>query len=355
MKAHSAAPRRSAGRSHELVALLRQRRRLLILTHTNPDPDSLGSAVGLREFAARTVGLESTFGLCGRIMRAENQEMVRQLAIEMVPLDALDLPTYDCVAVLDSQPGFGHTFIPAGVKVDIVIDHHMGSDAAPAGIEAPFVDVRQDAGATSSVVTEYLMEAGIEPSSAAATALLYGIRTDTADLSRNVSDLDLRAHDFLFPLADRGRLRAIARPHLPRVYYQTLKEALSKVRIYGRVVMCSIGRTPNAEMVAEVADLLLRMHDVDAVFVGGLSGTTYYLSVRTEVGSGDAWSLIKEAMHDEVGSFGGHGSVAGGSITLPDSEARTLRRLERRLERNILRATGETGTTPCSLRSIEED
>jgi nanoRNase/pAp phosphatase (c-di-AMP/oligoRNAs hydrolase) len=360
MKAQSAAPRRLEGRGHELLALLKSRQRLLVLTHTNPDPDSLGGAVGLRQFAERAAGIPSTFGLRGRIMRAENQEMVRQLGIEMVPIDKLDLPSFDCVAVVDSQPGFGHTFIPPGVTVDIVVDHHMGSDAAGSEAPAPmpaaqFVDVRQDAGATSSVVTEYLMDLGLTPSQEVATALLYGIRTDTADLSRNVSDLDLRAHDFLFPLADRARLRAIARPDLPLPYFIALREALSRVRLYGHVILCSMGRTPSAEMVAEVADLLLRMQGITAVFCGGLNGTTYHLSVRTEVGSGDAWRLIRDAMAGEEGTFGGHGSVAGGSITLPDAEVRTLKRLERRLERNILRCTGVTGVTANQLRSAAED
>lgn len=354
MKAQPAI-RRHGSRSHELLSLLRSRRRLLVLTHTNPDPDALGSAVGLREFADRAAGLSSTFGLSGRIMRAENQEMVRILGIDMTMLEDLDPGEFDCIAVLDSQPGFGHTTIPAGATPDIVIDHHMGGEPTRSPVTATFLDVRHDVGATSSVVTEYFMDSGLVPSVEAATALLYGIKTDTADLSRNVNELDLRAHDFLFPHADRARLRAIARPRLPRAYFQTLKEALTKVRIYGSVVLCSIGRTPSAEMVAEVADLLLRMDDVVTVFCGGLSGNTYYLSVRTEVGGANAWNLIRAAMEGEVGSFGGHGSVAGGSIVLPDGDTRTLKRLERRLERNILRSTGEEGTTAGSLRNVDDD
>lgn len=328
MKVQTAA-RRARGRCQELLAVLRSRRRLLVLTHTNPDPDSLGSAVGLRELADRAAGLPSTFGLTGTILRAENQEMVRLLEIEMEPLAGLDLTQFDCVAVVDSQPGFGHTQIPPELRIDVIIDHHVGADAVQVHQGVRFVDVRQDAGATSSVITEYFIDAGLVPSTEAATALLYGIKTDTADLSRNVSDLDLRAHDFLFPYADRPRLRSIARPRLSPTYFQTLRQALSKVRIYGPVVLCSLGRAPNGELVAEVADLLLRMENVNVVFCGGLAGNTYYLSVRTEVGCGDAWRLIRDAMDGESGTFGGHGAVAGGNIVLPDGDARTLKRLER--------------------------
>jgi nanoRNase/pAp phosphatase (c-di-AMP/oligoRNAs hydrolase) len=143
-------------------------------------------------------------------------------------------------------------------------------------------------------------------------------------------------------------LAAITNPSLPVAYFRTLKDALSKVRLYDGLTLCSLGRTTSAEMVAEVADLLLRMEGVRAVFCGGLIGQSYYVSVRTEVG-GDAWGLIKAGMETEDGSCGGHGSVAGGSITIDCADSRTLRRLERRLERNVLKAMGVSGSNAVKL------
>lgn len=340
---------RLRGRTEVLQDLLRGRRRLLVLTHTNPDPDSLGAAMGLRQFAELSAGVPGTLALSGKILRAENQEMVRQLAIDMVPLQDLDLGTFDCVALVDTQPGFGHTIVPAGLRVDIVIDHHVCSEQNVVAYDAPFIDVRSEIGATSSLVASYFLDARLRPNRDVATALLYGINTDTAELSRNVSDLDLRAHDFLFPLADRTKLVAITRPRLPPAYFQTLREALSKVRIYKHLALCSLGRTASAEMVAEVADLLLRMQGVQAVFCGGLVGETFYVSVRTELGPCDAWTLIRSAIGNEQASYGGHGSVAGGSIQLGSSDLRAMKRLERRLERNILRSMGIEGATAQKL------
>lgn len=340
------------GRTEALLALLRGKKRLLVLTHNNPDPDSLGSGMGLRYFATVAGQVESHFALSGRILRAENQEMVAQLGIEMTPLEQIRPGDYDCVALVDTQPGFGHTIVPEGCKVDIVIDHHLGDDPTKIGNE-PFRDVRCDVGATSSLVSTYFREAGFVPSREVATALCYGIKTDTADLSRNVSELDLRAYDFLFPHVDRQKLVAITRPQLPAAYFQTLKEALRKVRRYQHVALCSLGQIGSAEMVAEVADLLLRMEGIRAVFCGGLVDCSYYVSVRTEL-NGDAWKLIADAMKGEKGTFGGHGSVAGGSILLPCGDTRTLRRLERRLERNILRSVGVEGANATGLGDIDE-
>src|SRR5262245_281729 len=344
----AAAVARPLGVTEALLALLRGKRRLLVLTHNNPDPDSLGSGMGLRHFAAQAAQVDSVFGLSGKILRAENQEMVAQLGIQMVPVDELDIARFDCVALVDTQPGFGHTIVPPGCRVDIVIDHHVGDEANGHLAPATFRDVRCDVGATSSLVATYFREAGFTPSRDVATALAYGIKTDTADLSRNVSEVDMRAFDFLGPLIDRQKLVAITRPRLPAAYFQTLKEALRKVRRYQHVALCSLGQIGSAEMVAEVADLLLRMEGLQAVFCGGLVDCTYYVSVRTELG-GDAWRLIADAMAGERGTFGGHGTVAGGSIQLPTGDTRSLARLEPPLERNILRSVGVEGANATGL------
>ena len=79
MKAHVV-----GSKSEQLFRLLASRKRLLLLTHTNPDPDSLGSAVGLAYLAKERFGIECRFGLSGRIMRAENKEMVRCLDIPLL-------------------------------------------------------------------------------------------------------------------------------------------------------------------------------------------------------------------------------------------------------------------------------
>lgn len=335
----------------ELFELLAGKQRLLVLTHTNPDPDSLASGLGLRYLVKERFGMDSAFALNGRIMRAENKEMVRCLDIDLTPMEDLRISNYDCLAVVDTQPGFGHTILPEGREIDIVIDHHVGPEEGYAR-QPTFVDVRTDIGATSSLVTHYLREAGLTPTQRVATALYYGIKTDTADLSRNVSQLDEDAYAYLGPMLDRSWLASISCPALPPAYFCALRQALNNVRVYENVVLCSLGKIQSPEMVAEVADLLLRIQGKDVVFCGGEVGDTYFVSVRTELGGVDAYSLIRDALGGE-GSFGGHGSVAGGSVRLPDETERTLKRLERRLERNILRCMGVEDVTVSGLNKSE--
>lgn len=322
---------------------MRGKKRLLLLTHTNPDPDSIASAMGIRHLVREKLGLESSFALCGRIMRAENQEMVKELGFDLTPLASLDLQTFDAAVLVDTQPGFGHTQLPEGRPVDVVIDHHVSPHFAPRGFQKPaFVDVRTEIGATSSMVTGYLMDAEVSVPPAIATGLFYGIQTDTADLARDAGPLDIQAYEFLVHKIDRTKLAAIRTPDVPLEYFRAFKAALNGIRIYGDLVLCTLGHTPSPEMVAEVADLLLRLRGVDTVFVGGLANGRYYLSVRTQRPGADAYPMIRGALRGE-GSFGGHGAVAGGNISLTDTTLRGLRRLERRLEKNILKTMGAEG------------
>lgn len=343
----------ATSRTQQLAAVLAGKRRLLVLTHKNPDPDSLGGVLGLREFAQQVAGVPSDFAVTGRILRAENQTMVRELGIAMRQLDEVDLTAYDCFALVDTQPGFTHTIIPADIHIDIVLDHHdsEGREARLRGVL--FADVRTDVGATSSLVAWHLLQAGIEPSREAATALCYGIKTDTGDLSRGVTGIDLAAHAYLFPFADRQALARIASPRLPLAYFQHLMDALGELRIYDGVALCSLGANVNPEMIAEVADLVIRLEGVRTVYCGGVTGDDYYISVRTAHG-GDAWQAIRLAMDGEKGSCGGHGPVAGGAIQLDDTSPRTWRRLERRLERNVLRGMGVSGANPIVLDRRED-
>ena len=90
---------------------------------------------------------------------------------------------------MDTQPGAGNNALPAGSEVTIVIDHHTWREPAAA---AAYVDVRPEAGATSTILTEYLQEAGLEPEPPLATVLFYGIKTDTRGLSRRTGRSHLR-------------------------------------------------------------------------------------------------------------------------------------------------------------------
>ncbi|QDU84091.1 putative manganese-dependent inorganic pyrophosphatase [Planctomycetes bacterium Pla163] len=312
------------------------RRRVAVLTHRNPDPDAMGACVGMR-MLLRELGFEAEVHTMGRIYRAENLAMIRELKFDFLAYEALDVDQVCGAVLVDTQPGFGHTFVPDDLPVLAVFDHHLGSNAeSEASREIPFKDVRLDVGATSSIVFSYLEAVGAELDTNTATALFCGVRYDTGDLSVDATDLDEEAYFHCLRRADREALSAIQRPRLPQSYYRELHRALRMARRFGPAVVGLLGQVENPESVAELADFFVRMHGCEWALVGGTYEGEYYLSLRTRLGGRDAYGILSVLLDGE-GSFGGHGRIAGGRVALGEAGKLGARRLERRIRTRVLR------------------
>lgn len=317
-------------------------RRVLVLTHRGPDPDALGACEGIRLLCRAAFELDAEVATVGRIHRAENLAMVRTLDLELFEYSTLDPARYVGALLVDTQPEFGHTVLPRDIPILAVFDHHVPPDRED--VDASGIahkDVRLGIGATSSIVYEYLRDAGVELDERTASALFCGVRYDTADLSRNAAALDEEAYYETFRRSDRAAIAAIAHPPLPRDYYRELSRALTVARQHGPLVIALLGRVDNPEFVAEMADFLLRMKGVSWVVVGGEYETTYVLSLRTDYAFGNAYPLIARVL-DGRGSFGGHGHIAGGRIDLDDPGDAALAELERSLRKNALAVLGSS-------------
>ena len=79
----------------------------LILTHDNPDPDALASAVLLCNLLRRAFKQRATAAYGGIVGRAENREMVRSLHLEISHIRHLSLKRYQRFALVDTQPRTG--------------------------------------------------------------------------------------------------------------------------------------------------------------------------------------------------------------------------------------------------------
>ncbi len=332
-------------------------RRLLVLTHRSPDPDGLGACEGMRFLCGERFGHAVDVATVGRIHRAENLAMVRALELDLLDYNQLDLTGYFGVVLVDSQPQFGHTVVPDELPMLAVFDHHVPPDSG-AALEVPHQDVRLGVGASSSIVFEYLRDAGGEFDPKTASALFCGVRYDTADLSRNGSPLDEEAYFETFRRCDRNAIAQIAHPSLPRDYYTDLHAALAVARQYGSLVIALLSRVSHPEFVAEMADFFLRMKGCSWVLVGGAyqeNGTgSYVLSLRTDYSFGHAYPLMKRIL-DGKGSFGGHGHIAGGRIPLDDLGESTIACVERELRKNALAILGngeEDGGLPLDGREL---
>ena len=296
----------------------------LILTHDNPDPDALAAAIGLRDLLAAETGLKLTLGYGGTIGRAENRVLVSSLGSPFTLIRPSELADFDHVALVDSQPGAGNTMVADGFPVDIVIDHHPRRTWSPA---SPWTDVRPNAGSTASIVYTYLLDRRTPISKALATALVYGIVTDTMDLGRDSTPLEYGAYVDLLPRCDLTTLGRIRRPDLPREHFCSLHQALEDALVYeDRLITVALDEMPWPDFPAEIADLLMRIHGVECSFCTGRCENGLRVSLRTRRGKAVATTLLLKVMNG-LGTAGGHAHMAGGSIEIEgDVDARTFGR-----------------------------
>ena len=336
---------KTSERLSRLAELLRGRQSMLIVMQDNPDPDAIAAAVALRELANRLGGVACSIAHGGTIGRAENRELVQYLGLNLRRLPDLYPGDFDLVALVDTQPGTGNNSLPPGFVPHIVIDHHPFRRATRG---VPLTDVRGRYGATSTILWEYLVEAHITPDVPLATALLYGIGSDTQDLGREATQADLRAHEALFPLANKRMLGQIQRGQVPDAYYQMLLKGLTGALLCGNAIVSGLGDVDNPDMVGEVADLLLRHERAQWSLCYGFHEGQTLFSIRTIDGARRA-DEVAHHVASHVGTSGGHAAMAGGQIPLRTDSPRRRTRLERLIRDRFFAVLGLDGQTCARL------
>lgn len=302
-----------------LLDWVRGRGKIVIVVHDNPDPDCLASALALRHLFVMKLNRESVVTFSGIIGRSENIAMAHELQIPLTPLGMVDLADYNVICMLDTQPGTGNNAVPAEARVDLVIDHHPLRDRTR---ECRWVDVREEYGVTATILYEYLIAQQVPISTKLATALFYAIKSETQDLGREANEYDRDAYHRLFPLTNKRLLYQITHPRQPIDYYRTIQCALNNVTIYGPNLVVSLERVIFPEMVAEMADFLIRLEQIETVLsIGHYCGGIVF-SIRTNRPDLNAGEISRRLVQG-LGAAGGHGMMAGGKIESvpPDSEA----------------------------------
>jgi nanoRNase/pAp phosphatase (c-di-AMP/oligoRNAs hydrolase) len=331
--------------------LFQKRHRLLILTHDNPDPDSIASAVALKHLVKQRFGIQSRVAYGGMVGRAENRAMLRLLKIKLSPVWRIRIPTYRYIALVDTQPRAGNNSLPDRSRANIVIDHHPLRRT----IKASLIDVRPEYGAAATVLFEYLQACECKISTPLATALFYGIHSETEALGREATEADTRAYLALFPMTNKKHLSRIERPSLPRSYFNVLARSLVGASTYRNVVMARLGTIDVPELVAEVADLLVRLERVTWSLCLAWHDDRLVLSIRTTNTGARAGRLIQRLV-GRRGRAGGHNMLAGGWVEGSELDERGREKLEEEMMEKFLRLTGHReAATLRSLIDIEPE
>lgn len=302
----------SQTQSERLLKLLESHRgeRHVIAIRGYPDPDSIGSAMA-HSFICHQFDIEPLILYFDDISHHENRALVKKLNIEMVRYgDGADLTGFDRIALVDAQM----LELPEEleqVPFISIVDHHK-----PQGeVHAEFVDIREDSGSASSMYAEYLA-AGLATldrenpfSGKLASALLYGIRSDTDDYL-GAREIDYKAAAYLAPFADLDLLKAISMQSIsPRTMEITQRAYASKV-ISDTYLLAGVGfvRDEDRDSIGQAADYLLKREGIDTVISYGIVNNQFVDgSLRTTSNVVDPDRFLKELF-----GIDNHGQAYGG-------------------------------------------
>lgn len=284
-------------------------RRVFIQTHNFPDPDAIASAYGLQELL-KIKGVKSTLVYDGTLSKMSGLRMMEYFGIEMYNAKEItDLSKEDAIILIDAQK-YNKNCTDLPCEEVACIDHH------PTVIACDYLyeDIRM-VGAAATIVASYLIEMNITPSTKLATILLYGIKMDTADFSRGVSELDVEVYYHLFPYVDHEILKMLTLNTLELLDLKAYASAINNISIYKNLGFASIPFDCPDSLIAIISDFILALDVVEFSMVYSQRANGYKFSVRSELEHLDAGKIIKKILEGiGNGNGGGHSFMAGGFL-----------------------------------------
>jgi nanoRNase/pAp phosphatase (c-di-AMP/oligoRNAs hydrolase) len=313
-----------------LQQLARGQEHLLILIQHDPDPDALASALALRILLGRT-SKTAPIGSFGEVTRNENQVMMQLLDIQLQKITAADLQKFPRIAMVDVQPFY---FNDPEIRADIIIDHHPQMEH----YDALFCDIRAHYGATSTIMAEYLLDQEFKISQRLATALVYGIKTDTLFLGRDINPADISVFTHIYPLANRHMILQMEHPHLRPEEISFFIKALKSQSLIGNAVFVSLGRVEREgeDIIPRLADFCMRIGDAQWSVVSGIVEKQIVLCVRNVGYVEHAGEVVRNAF-GTYGSAGGHRSMARAVLSLPELKQKLKISRRQDLDKELIR------------------
>lgn len=300
---------------------------LLILTHDYPDPDTLASAHALQHLAQNGFGIESRIVYGGIIGRMENRQMVKILKLPVHKCKPSDFKRFTHVALLDTQPGFQNNSLPEDVYPDIVIDQHPSVKKLKAGLSV----VDTECGATSVLLAQALLLKKISIPTSVATALVYGILSDTMNLYRTDRPDVLQTYLDILHFSDLKALARIQNPTRSKKFFLTLVRGIRHAYVLSDMIVTHLGFVENPDLVSQIADFLLNYQGMNWSFCSGRFKGKMHVSLRTTKANIDAGEILRDIFANR-GEAGGHDTIAGGSFRVgSQASERKWRRTEKQL------------------------
>ena len=275
------------------------------------DPDSMASALALKRIFWRKVKKTIVFHI-NTIQRADNLAFIKLLKIKFKTVRQIKRAKVTKWAILDSQPNHHEEF--KGFPFHIIIDHHP-RDAESRG---PFVDIREEYGANSSIMTEYLRAGKIRPSPPLATALFYGIKTDTDNFVRESMPNDINAFRYLYRFTNMNIIKKIESSEMTRGTLASYRIAMDRLTFLGDIAFIHMGEVDNPDILVIIADFFMRLADASWSIVSGIYRKRLIVILRNAGFRGDAGKAAQKLFGHMGGFAGGHRSAARAEVSLKD-------------------------------------
>jgi len=290
-------------------SLFKAKSRLLIIVHNNPDPDALASAAALSYLAKERYQADTSIACGGAVGRAENRVLLRHLKIRLKQIKRIRLSSYNLFAFVDTQPSAGN-HPPLRLKnCHFVFDHHP----LRAETRAELLLIYPELGATATILTLILRSLKLAIPSNLATALTYALSSETQNLKREATRLDLEAYLWVYVKANLRMLAEIMQPNLSHSYFRLLLMALKQALVFRNLICIHLQEISQPEIVSEMANFFLRHERISWVLVTGRFGKDLILSLRTRAKNRHAGELLSHIAQTDI-TVGGHEHSAGGFL-----------------------------------------
>lgn len=288
------------------------KKHIYIQPHNYPDPDALASAKGLQVLLEH-FGITSTICFSGHIDKQNTLKMIEILNIDIHPVETLSLHEEDEIILVDCQKGNNNVEDFAGNEI-ACIDHHKKQNMDC----YRFFDIRQ-VGSCATLIASYFLENDLPISTELATTLLYGIKMDTENLTRGVSNLDVDVFSYLYKKANHDILTQLDANKLTLQDLEAFVHGFENLWVEERIGFANLGENLSDAILGTLADFLLTLNEIDFIVTFSFRAEGIKLSARTALEKYNCAHIIKHALKG-CGSGGGHAHMAAGFVPVCKDE-----------------------------------
>lgn len=325
---------------HEVVnAINKKDAKVALFAHRFPDPDAIGSMMGVAWLLKKVYGLSSDLLYYGEVAHPQNKIMTGLLDPQLVRVDDVStehMEKYDLSILLDAIPsnaGIGDH----AVNFDLVIDHHK--DLPPPDFEGKML--HRKTGSCCAIVYDlikHLVDANehgwfddnVDADKKTATGMITGVITDTGQLlSDDTTELEFQAYTELFQYRNSAALKEIVFFKRPQFWIVTKAQACNDAKVDDEgYAVVGLGLIPDSQrdLIADMAEEMLSWASVvTAIAYGVVGGDRIEGSVRSDNPSLQVSEFCKK-LGGKFGEGGGkHGKGAyrytlGGLSIDPDED-----------------------------------